>query len=248
MNYTQKLTKLEMSTTRFRSYINKYDEGKKQELIVLGQGPKSYNEILTYLNTEIARSKQITAFNYKVSCFREDGAYQLNKAVEEVYGGSANKGEKTPSNGEQPVEMLDVKLSDGTRLKVPFGRISMPDLGKDAEINIGYDNSLNDLHVNGKCEFRFVAIIDAIIDRTQQLLNTNSIYKNQAFELNSDFRPKTINLANIDQEFMILSKQAEFDLQPLRSRILKPEICIQKGVSLKYGCLFEGPYGLLMKC
>lgn len=232
-----------MSQNRFKTYINSYENAKKAELITLGQGSKSYNEILVYLNNEIEKSRQMTNFNYHLTCFKEDGAYQLNKAVEEVYGASINKGEKTPSNGDRPVEMIDVKLSNGDRVKVPFGRIDIPDLGKGAYINIYYSSDDNTLFVEGVCEFRFSSIVDNIINKTELLLNTDSIYKNQAFELDSNLTPKAIDLSKIDKEFMVLSSQAEFDLGPLKSRILYPEKCIEKNIPLKYGCLFEGPYG-----
>jgi len=52
-----------------------------------------------------------------------------------------------------------------------------------------------------------------------------------------------MNLSEIDKEFMVLSEQTEYELQPLRSRLLHPAKCVEKGISLKYGCLMEGPYG-----
>jgi len=234
-----------MNNTRFRTYVNTYEEGKKKELATLANSNKSYNEILIYLKNEIDKSTTMTNFSYHLTCFREDGAYQLNKAVEEIYGASINKGEKTPSNGENPIEMIDVKLSNGNRVKVPFGRIDTPDLGKGAYINVYYDFDTNLLFIEGVCQFRYASIIDTIVNRTEVLLNTDSIYKNQAIEINSDFLPKSLDLSNIDKEFMVLSTQTEFDLQPLRARILKPQECISKNISLKYGCLMEGPYGLI---
>ena len=52
-----------------------------------------------------------------------------------------------------------------------------------------------------------------------------------------------MNIDNIDKQVLILSKKTEFELQPLKSRILYPEKCIKKGIPLKYGCLLEGKYG-----
>lgn len=77
----------------------------------------------------------------------------------------------------------------------------------------------------------------------QILLNSNSIYKNQAIELSDNCVPKIMNLSDIDKEFMVLSSRTEYDLQLLNSRLLHPDRCIEKGISLKYGCLMEGPYG-----
>lgn len=228
--------------SKFKNYVDQYEIDKKKELVKLGEGNKPYGDILAYLENEIERSKQITSFNYKFKCFKEDGAYQLNKAVEEIYGVSKNKGDKTPSD-EKPVQMIDVKLANGTRLKVPFGRIEIDELGKGAFITIAYNDDTNELYVDGQCQLRYRTIIDQIIDRTENLLSTESIYRFQAFELESSFKPKVINLKNIDKEHLILDEESEYKLEPLRARILQPEKCIAKKVPLKYGALLAGNYG-----
>ncbi len=232
-----------MAKKRFSKTVNSYETAKKAELVTLGMGDKSYGDILPYLENEILKSKQMHSFHYKISCFKEDGAYQLNKSIEKIYGVSINQGEKTPSNGDQPVEMLDVKLSNGDRIKVPFGNIATPEFGKDSTIQIAYENDKNLLHIKGTCQFQYNALIDSIINETETLLNTESIYKNQAFELDSNFQPKTLNLDNIDKEFMILNESTEIELIPLKSRILHPQKCLDKKIPLKFGALLEGPYG-----
>lgn len=226
-----------------RTYIAGYEETKKAELVSLGNGPKSWNEILKYLKVEIKKSTEIVNFNYRISCFKEDGAYQLHKAVGELTGAAESVGDEKPSGGKDNVELIDVQLSDGSRVKVPFGTIALSDMGEGAQINIAYDNARNELVVTGSCEFRFQTLMDHIIDRTKHLLNTNSIYRNQAFQLEGNFKPKYLNLDNIDKEFMILSEKTERELKPLMARIEHPEVCEAKGIPLKYGCLLEGPYG-----
>lgn len=236
------LAKVEQPQTR-RSYIKGYEDSKKEELVNLGQSRKSYNEILKYLKNEIRKSTELINFNYSIECFLEDGAYQLSKAVEELTGVAESQGDKKPSGGRDNVQMLDVELSDGSRVKVPYGSIALSDMGENAQINIGYDGSRNSLLVSGTCEFRFQSLMDNIIDRTKMLLNTQSIYKNQAFQLEKDFKPKYLNLENIDKEFMVLSDKTLYELKPLMARIERPEVCLAHNIPLKYGCLFEGPYG-----
>ena len=222
--------------------INKYDELQKTKLVQLGQSKKSYRDILSYLEGEIKQSTQMSRFRYEILCFKNDGVYQLNKAIEEIYGVSQSKADSNPS-GSESMETVDVQLSDGTRCKVPYGKISLPDAGEEANINIQYKDGSSTLYITGCCEFRFASMIDDIVERTKDLLTTQSIYKNQAIELSDDYVPKILNLSNIDSEFMVLSEETEYDLQPLQSRLLHPDKCISKGISLKYGCLMEGPYG-----
>lgn len=223
--------------------INSYDQKQKEKLITLGQSDKSYRHILSYLESEIAQSIQMANFRYELLCFKSDGVYQLHRAIEEIYGAAQANIETGPSGGTQNMETVDIQLADGTRMKVPYGRISLPDAGEDASINIRYEYDLNLLLISGSCEFRFSSLIDEIVERTKQFLKTGSIYRRQAIELSSDFVPKILDLSSIENEFMVLSERTEYELQPLRSRILFPKRCIEKGIPLKYGCLMEGPYG-----
>ena len=223
--------------------ISKYEETQKQKLIQLGQSKKSYGNILSFLEDEIKKSKQMSNFKYSFLCFRDDGVYQLNRAIEEIYGVSSGKAEKTMS-GEGNLETLDIKLADGTRMKVPFGNIALPEAGEGAQIKINYDWGTQMLMVTGSCEFRFATLIDDIIERTKELLITDSIYKNQAIEItNDDFMPHIMDLSTIDKEFMVLSDDTKYSLIPLDARIQKSEACISKGIPLKFGALLEGPYG-----
>lgn len=119
-------------------------------------------------------------------------------------------------------------------------------MGENACISIGYNNEKQMLYVSGSCQYRFQHLIDQIIDRTNQLLNTDSIYKNQAFEINANInggQPILMDLSNIDKEIMILSEETEYALLPLKARILKAQDCIKNNIPLKFGCLLEGPYG-----
>lgn len=230
-----------------KNRITKYDEQQKVKLVELGQSKKSYSNILAYLENEIKQSTQMCKINYSILCFKSDGVYQLNKAIEEIYGVSQGKGaaESTPSGGDEEgkLETIDVQLADGTRTKVPYGTIAIPEAGKNASITISYDNGKNLLLITGSCEFRFSSMMDEIVERTKELLTNSSIYKNQAIELVDSYQPKIMDLKDIDKEFMVLSDRTEYDLQPLIARLTNPKKCEEKGISLKYGCLMEGPYG-----
>jgi len=232
-----------MSKELVKARISKYDEQMKRKLVELGQSKKEYRHILAYLEGEIKQSTQMCTFDYSILCFKNDGVYQLNKAIEEIYGVSKGKTESTPSGEDTKIQTVDIQLADGTRLKVPYGKIELPEAGEGANITIGYSNDTNNLIIRGACEYRFSSMIDDIVERTSQLLTTSSIYKNQAIELSENCTPKIMDLSDIDKEFMVLSDRTEYDLQPLRSRLLHPTRCIEKGISLKYGCLMEGPYG-----
>jgi len=218
---------------------------KKAELVRLGSGPKPYPEILSYLENEIENSGRMTNFDYHLHCFRSDGIYQLNRAIEEIIGVTTVTGKNGPS-GERPMNTIDVILAGGVRKKVPYGDIALPEMGEDAMIQIYYDMGKKVLYIRGKCQFKFQSLIDSIIDRTKVLLNTDSIYKNQTFEINAavdNGQPQLINMSGIDKEVMILSEETEYALSPLKARILHAEKCELAGIPMKFGAILEGPYG-----
>ena len=227
-----------------KNRISKYEEQQKQKLVQLGQSKKSYANILSFLEAEIKQSTKMSNFSYQILCFRDDGIYQLNRAIEEIYGVSSGKTDKNMSGEEQTIEMIDITLADGTRIKVPFGNIALPEAGNGAQIKINYDYVIHSLLITGTCEFRFSTLMDDIIERTKELLTTESIYRNQAIEIIDEYcLPRVLDLTNIDKEFMVLSEETKYSLIPLDARIKKSEACISKGIPLKFGALLEGPYG-----
>lgn len=230
------------TTAAIAQRVNKYEESQKQRIIDVCQSNMKYADVLSYIEGEIKQSKKMASFKYSLLCWKPDGVYQLNRAINEVFGSAVSKEDNSPS-GNSNIDTVDVTLADGSRTKVPFGKISLEELGEDSEININYDNDRHLLLIKGQCQFKYQSLIDDIVDRTKELLATESIYKNQALEITNLSEPKIMTLAGIDKQFMVLSKKTEFELQPLRSRILYPEKCIDKGIPLKYGCLLEGKYG-----
>lgn len=230
------------TTAAIAARVNKYEESQKQRIIEVCQSNMKYADVLGFIEGDIKQSKKMASFKYTLLCWKPDGVYQLNRAINEVFGSAVSKEDKSPS-GNSNIDTVDVILADGSRTKVPFGKISLEELGEDSEININYDNDRHLLLVKGQCQFKYQSLIDDIVERTKELLATESIYKNQALEITNLSEPKIMTLAGIDKQFMVLSKKTEFELQPLRSRILYPEKCIAKGIPLKYGCLLEGKYG-----
>lgn len=230
------------TTAAIKQRVNKYEETQKQRIIEVLQSNVKYADALGFIEGEIKQSKKMASFKYSLLCWKPDGVYQLNRAINEIFGSAVSKEDNSPS-GNSNIDTVDVILADGSRTKVPFGKISLEELGEDSEININYDNDRHLLLVKGQCQFKYQSLIDDIVERTKELLATESIYKNQALEITNLSEPKIMTLAGIDKQFMVLSKKTEFELQPLRSRILYPEKCIAKGIPLKYGCLLEGKYG-----
>ena len=220
----------EINNSMIHSQINSYEQKQKEKLVELGKSNKSYKNILAYLEAEIRQSTRMSSFNYKIHCFKDDGVYQLNRAIESVYGAVNFKKDTNPSGGESVMQTIDIQLASGERIKTLYGKVALPDAGEDAHIDISYDTSSDFLYVSGRCEFRYSSMIDEIVKLAEKLLKTDSIYKNQAIELSENFTPRIMDLSTYDKEFVVLSDQAKYELQPLMSRVLHPEECRKKGI------------------
>lgn len=225
-----------------KNTINQYDEAQKNAIIHVCQSDAPYNEVIDYIENEIEQSKRMAKFNYSVKCFKSDGVYQLNEAVKNIIGVSISKESSGPS-GPTDMETIDVQLADGRRVKVPYGEIYLPSLGEEATLKIGYDDLAHELHIQGKCQFRFSGLIDNIVERCRELLSTQSIYKGVALEVTDLNNPTILDLTDTRGQMFVMSKDLRFQLNPILSRILRPEECAKKNIPLKYGALFEGAYG-----
>lgn len=224
--------------------VNQYELSMKEKFIeVMSQPDIKYADCLDYIDSELKQSKKMAKINYRILCFRNDGIYQLNQAISQVFGAVVSKENSSPSGGEQSVQTVDIVLADGTRVKAPYGDISLEGLGEGSCININYDSERHELVITGKCQFRFASLMDDIIEATKYNLRTNSIYKGQALEISNINNPSILDLSSIDNQLMVLSRETEYALRPIYARILNPEMCIEKGIPLKFGALLEGGYG-----
>ena len=227
-----------------RSTVSKYEQEQKEKFIQVMSDPRMrYSDALNFVENEIKQSKRMATFNYKILCFMNDGVYQLNRAIQEVFGIVSAAKNDNPSGGDDTVNTIEVVLADGRRVKVPYGDIDLADLGEGSVISISYNGNDHHLYIKGKCQFKFTTLIDDIIDRAKELLANDSIYKSQALEIADLNNPVVMDLSNIDREMMVLSEDTVLGLRPLQSRIRYPEKCAERGIPLKYGALFEGPYG-----
>lgn len=221
-----------------------YEKTQKGKLVTMASNNDiPYGDIISYVKEQDTLSRRKANFDHKIVCFKSDGVYQLNRAINEIVGVAKTASDDNPSAKEVAIDTVDVQLADGTRLKVPYGRIDLPDAGEDAHIEIGYNSKTSELLITGTSQMRFSSLIDDIVLRTEELLNTDSIYKNQAFELDSNMQPKILPLHDLDKEFMLLSAKVEKQLRPLYSRIREPQKCLDNKVPLKVGALLSGPYG-----
>lgn len=238
-NASQTVTKRNVLKQKTRQW----EEQMKAEFAAVATTPgRTYSEVLEFAINADKQSKKMAKINHRIRCFRNDGIYQLNRAITEVFGSVISKTDDGPS-GDSTIQTVDIQLADGTRTKAPFGDISLEGLGEGSIISINYDNSTHELVMTGKCQSRFMSLMDDIIDQTKANLANDSIYKGQAIEISDINDPQIMSLNGIDEQLMILSRKTEHDLKPIYARLNSPEKCIKRGIPLKFGALLSGPYG-----
>lgn len=203
----------------------------------------NYPYVLEYIQNEINESTRVTGFEYKVKCFKEDGAYALSKAVQDVVGYTKQEDKKAPS-GDKPPVMLNVTFSDKSCIKVPFGRINLPKYGNKAYIDMSYHADVQLMILYGECEKRYVKLLDSIIEKTNWYLATDSIYKNKAIKINSpEESPEFIDLSSVNAISLYLTPEAKFATEPIEARIEKTDLCIQNNIDIRFGVILSGKYG-----
>lgn len=230
-------------TGTLRAKRNQWEMEQKRKMSDMFLDPSiSYADCIRASLDSDKQNHRLSRINHKIHCFRNDGIYQLNRAIESVFGAVASVDDNNPSK-DGTVNMVDIQLADGTRTKAPYGEISLASLGEDSSININYDDNTHDLIVTGKCQQMYMPIMDDIIEQTEKNIAANSIYKSQALEITDINNPKIIDLSSIDDQLMVLSKDVEYGLRPIIARLEQPQKCIKRGIPLKYGALLEGSYG-----
>lgn len=218
-----------------KSRIEDADTFLKQKLADVIHSDKSYHDILSYIKNEITESTRTISFNYKIKSFKEDGAYALSRAVESIHGFTTQSDKKSPS-GNNPPSMIDVRFADGTREKVPFGKINLSAIGEGAFIEMGYDEKTQELLLVGQCEKRFVRLMDEIVEETTRLVREDSIYRGKAIKIvDEKVSPTFIDLSSIDNTPLFLTPDAVFATQPIEARIEHTERCKKNGIDLKFG-------------
>lgn len=223
---------------------NQWEKQQKQRMAEMFLDEKiSYADCIKASLDADKQNHRMSRINHHLRCFKSDGIYQLNKAITGVFGAVVSNEEHGPSVGDQTVNMVDIQLADGTRTKAPYGDIALDSLGEGSMISINYDESKHELLVTGKCQQMYMSIMDDIIEATKHFLATESIYKGQALEITDINDPQILDLSSIDQQLMVLSKSTKYALLPIEARLTEPQVCIERGIPLKYGALLEGPYG-----
>lgn len=218
----------------------------KEKMVSIVQDPTvSPTKLLNIIENEIKRQDDEVSFNYYIECFFEDGTYALSLAVEEVIGFTSQKMDKNMSGQGDPPQMLDILFSDGTRLKVPIGRIQVPLFGPNSYIDINYHSKERLMKIEGVCQNKYRDDMDQIMDITKEILKKQSIYSGKAIKLSEtpNESPAFIDVSNYDKIKVFLNPSATVAAMEIEERIKNPEELVKNNIPVKMGVLLPGPFG-----
>lgn len=223
-------------------------DGVKEHLKELNNliSKHGFEKGLRILNDKVNAEEQIIRIHHTLKAFQNEGTYAVYQAVTDVIG-FFDMATVKGASGDQAPQMITINKPDGTTIDVPFGRINLPTFDQESYIELTYDWA-GKLTITANIRKKFEGDVREIFEKSQFYLDNESIYKGRAISLEYTDEgyarePEFLNLSNIDEEKILLSKNSRDALVPIISRLENTEKCILNGLDLKFGALMEGPYG-----
>lgn len=206
-----------------------------------------YDKAILEAADKIHAKNQVVGLDYTVKGFYKETLYALSLAVTEVMGDFFMTSKKGTSGDIVP-KLISINLPNGEEVRVPLGKIPLPQSGPECFIESWYDVEENELIITAKVKQSGENDIKKIVDLTKKLIQEQSIYKGRALTLDfSDsgytYDPEFLDLSSINPDKILYSKKILDGLVPILARIKHKDACIEQNLDLKLGVLMEGPYG-----
>jgi len=191
-------------------------------------------------------------FHEAFDTFPQDGAVAVYRALKDKFGFVDHQ--QTWAGA----QMMTVQIGPGQTIQVPWGKFGIPGI-EGAVLVVGTHPTKDTFHfcISGVVKKKDHDVIVDIVNRVRENLKTHSIYKGKAITMkfNEDFNPMSyqpddvapefMDVSNIDQSELVLSKHLQEMVQDnLFTPIEKTELCRSIGLPLRRGVLLAGTYGV----
>lgn len=226
--------------------------------IVIPEG-MSYKDARDWLEKqELAEEKKVAILDV-IQCYPLDGIVSLMIALRQIYGFATLQNTPMGFFGERPPMLIQVPLANGKFETAVMGRIAIP------KWEGGFIETVipmaAELIIRGEIKRKFEPEVKRLIMMAREISNNSSIYKGQACRIDLAFMrgeddegarsfepindaPKFMDVANLDENSLILNPVTEFELRAnIYTIIEQTEACIKNGIPLKHGALFMGTFG-----
>lgn len=219
--------------------------------IIIPEG-MTYLTAIEHLNTRMQYEEQTVSISETVDAFVWDGALAFQKAMREIFGWSDAVPVKT-FFGENPPEMISIETGYRKTELVPWGQFKVPGVTGTLATSTNLDDGMVKFAIGAQIKRKNEKKIRALIKRTQELVDTESIYKGHAFKLRFKDEngradptpmPKFLNLTKVNPEELVFSEAVQGAITTnLFAAIENTEKCREFKIPLKRGVLLYGPYG-----
>jgi transitional endoplasmic reticulum ATPase len=222
--------------------------------IILPKG-MSFDEGIEWLRRKREEDERDIGIHYEFQYSPMDGAVAFHRALAEIHGWA----ELVPTPGfwgSTPPTMIGVPISLTEKMQVPWGRVQIP--GVEGFLQTGIQPEPTPRFViNGRVKQKNKEAIAAIAAKTEEILNTRSIYRGQAVKVSFEWQregydfdpqehcPKFIPLGGVTESDLIFGDEVTNALKiGLFAPIEYADACRKYKVPLKRGVLLYGPYGV----
>jgi transitional endoplasmic reticulum ATPase len=195
------------------------------------------SEAITWLQRKLEAEESVVELNEYIEGFPLDVAHALALAVKELFGFRA------VSDFWPRSISLEIN-SDGDTEQVYIGEFKVPTI--EGTITTKWAGPIS-LNVQARIKQKDQGKLKNLINHTRKMLQTNSVYRGKAFELQFDGRtgnPMAPKFIKTVTPGMFQGNNDVLDLlDNVWTVIRKTERCRQENIPLKRGVLLEGPYG-----
>lgn len=210
-------------------------------------------EWLTKIETEENRK---FSFMYKFKgWYPFDAMWAVYRALAELYG-FVHIGDFKGMFGPVPPVSITIETDYNTKQQIPWGPIEVHQLSAPLEPNIDFDQGLPCLTLTAMIKNHERTKVDELMERAEQLLKTDSIYRGKAIEIDfTIFSPGDINFdiqrapkfmdTNVKETDLILPKETHDLVETgVWTPIRNTQACREHKIPLRRGILLAGKYGV----
>jgi transitional endoplasmic reticulum ATPase len=217
----------------------------------------TYDDGIKWLERKKKEEEKVVAVYHEMPFHPLDGAVAFHKALAALYGWT----DLVPTPGfwsDTPPHQIGVvtgpKPKD--RLQVPWGRVTVPKIS--GFLNTGLKTApLPCFTLNGEVKAKSLPEVERIVQKTLEILNTESIYRGAALKIGFKWRrtkgaeydsmsdcPRFWDIDGVKEDDLVLSDLTGSALKiGLFTPIEYPAACRQFGIPLKRGVIMSGKYG-----
>lgn len=151
---------------------------------VLGQLDMGYNDIIMWCQRKKQEAEAEVAVHEAVRARPLDGAYALAKAATELFGWTERRASFS-FFGKKPPTEVSVEVSYGEYIKVPWGKLAIPDVDGELMCQTGEIDGLPCFVVVGTVKRKSLPYVTKLMELTRKIAATESIYKGKALVIDT---------------------------------------------------------------